>query len=498
LAQAVSIDQQKLDPCFFMKPPYIQGIALYALVSCAIRHDITGDVDKTHQLVNSSQQLDIVNQEVVDEISEQQLEVQTEQFFSAHEHQEESDEDVQTPTSVHATGKTVSFKALLVAFSYSKFRGKGLPFTCQDLELVSQWLKGQTNLDATIGYVTDECSAPEGMTNVLPRKSTAVSKASMHKAFKWLLQDAQPGDTLFFYFSGHGFRVGEVAGSGGYSTANQCKGSTKMHDKPLGEALWLPLLDSNDEQRMGPSRYTDTDFYEDVAKKVPQGVHLFAVVDACHSGTFMNLPWNWISQEYYGTCPGHGNENKRVFNKNQFAWEWRSVTSVDDMPQIQGTVSLIAASQSYQRSTESNVKTDGYGAMTSSLFLDNAERSAPAIMNLALQGGWSWAFTISSLIHRMAPSEEANLAKTARLQIPNFCTSHQFDMSEALTLDGAAIKTGKAVEEEFIGKLRLLQSSRKKRKDFEKRLTCIKSDSSAKVNWILEKNCGGTGNGKSS
>jgi len=146
------------------------------------------------------------------------------------------------------------------------------------------------------------------------------------------------------------------------------------------------------------------------------------------------------------------------------------------MPQFQGTVSLIAASQSYQKSMESAVKTEGYGAMTSSLFLDNTAKNAPAIMNEALEQGLSWAFTISSLVRRMAMGEEANLHKTPKNQIPNFCTSHLFDMSEALSLDGAAIKAGKAVQEEVI-------QNPRKRKALESRLSCSKSDTNSKVHW---------------
>jgi len=505
--------RQLLEPCCFMKPPYIQCIALYVLVSYAIRQDMTGTGDRGNQTVNSSQQmggqkvLEVqtaihntavgedkqtaldVDKEAVDEIDAQALlKVQTQQLFG-HEIEVEIDEEVQTPTLAHETEGTVSFRALLVAFSYSKI-GNTLHFTCKDLELVSQWLKGKSNLDATIGYVTDDCSVPEGMIDVLPRKTSAVDKSLMHQAFKWLLEGATEGDTLFFYYSGHGLRLGEVKGEGGYSTKDQCKGSTSPRDEPLGEGLWLPKTSSQDAKKMLKSVYTDTDFYKQVVERVPLGVHLFAVVDACHSGTFMNLPWNWISQEYHGTCPA--DPDKRVFEETQFAWERKSVTSVEEMPQFQVTVSLIAASQSYQKSMESAVKTEGYGAMTSSLFLDNTAKNAPAIMNEALEQGLSWAFTISSLVRRMAMGEEANLHKTPKNQIPNFCTSHLFDMSEALSLDGAAIKAGKAVQEEVI-------QNPRKRKALESRLSCSKSDTNSKVHWKKDRQdkCEGIGNGKS-
>jgi len=423
-----------------------------------------------------------VEQEKID--PQDVLNAQSQLLFSDDQEdgREVGHEDVQTP-SVGMTAARTTFKALLVAFEYSGSRT--LSFTCSDMMLVSTWL--QNHFQATIGYVTDACEIPQGYGQVL-RKSRATTKDSITQAFDWLLEGAMDGDTLFFYFSGHGLRVPQVKNL--YSTENQCKGNNKAHTLPLGEALLLPKVASQDWKKMMPSIYTDSDFYDKVAKRIPQGVHLFAVVDACHSGTFMNLPWNWISQEYYRTCPGDA--EKRQFFLTQFAWEWRSVTQISQMieSQLAGTVSLIASSQSYQTSRETSVNNPGHGVMTSNLFLHKV--SAPAIMDLALENGWSWAKTISFLVRRIANENEGNVAKNANWQIPNFGTSHQFDMSEVLTLDGLAIKNGKASQVAIMNRA----TTDEDRKALEERLSCSKSDSGGTCGWKNMNKCRGKGNGK--
>jgi len=87
--------------------------------------------------------------------------------------------------------------------------------------------------------------------------------------FRWLIDDAQPGDSLWFSYSGHGGSVPD---------------DDDDEDDNLDETL-VPV----DYQTAGQIR-DDTIFAKLVAP-VPSGVRLTVVIDACHSGTVLDLPY---------------------------------------------------------------------------------------------------------------------------------------------------------------------------------------------------------------
>lgn len=85
----------------------------------------------------------------------------------------------------------------------------------------------------------------------------------------WLVNDQRPGDDLWFSFSGHGSQTPDQTGEetdGMAETILPCdfKTAGQLTDAELNRRLINPLL---------------------------QGTRLHAVVDACHSGSSMNLPF---------------------------------------------------------------------------------------------------------------------------------------------------------------------------------------------------------------
>jgi len=95
-------------------------------------------------------------------------------------------------------------------------------------------------------------------------------------AMNWLVQDAKPGDSLVFHFSGHGQSVVDQDGD---------------------------ELDGFDESIL-PCDYTkkgriiDDDIYKILVEPLPVGCKLTAIFDCCHSGTIMDLPYTYQCPSY--------------------------------------------------------------------------------------------------------------------------------------------------------------------------------------------------------
>eukprot|EP00210_Caulerpa_lentillifera_P008161 g7794.t1 len=83
----------------------------------------------------------------------------------------------------------------------------------------------------------------------------------------WLVNGLKPGDSLFFHFSGHG---------------SQCPDFSGDERDGLNETL-LPC----DFETAG--QLVDDDINRIMINPLPRGVYLHAIIDACHSGTAMDL-----------------------------------------------------------------------------------------------------------------------------------------------------------------------------------------------------------------
>jgi len=96
------------------------------------------------------------------------------------------------------------------------------------------------------------------------------TKANIRKGMKWLVQGAAEGDVLFLHFSGHG---------------GQTKDETGFESDGLNETI-MPLDFSTKGQ------ITDDEIWDTIVFPLPDGVKLIAVMDCCHSGTGLDLPYD--------------------------------------------------------------------------------------------------------------------------------------------------------------------------------------------------------------
>lgn len=99
------------------------------------------------------------------------------------------------------------------------------------------------------------------------------TKANILNAYRELVRVSQPGDTVFCHYSGHGGRVRDVSGD---------------EDDGYDETL-IPL----DYDRCG--HILDDDLFKILVKPMPKGVLMTCLMDCCHSGTVLDLPYRFTA-----------------------------------------------------------------------------------------------------------------------------------------------------------------------------------------------------------
>jgi len=95
------------------------------------------------------------------------------------------------------------------------------------------------------------------------------TKAHMLAAFRWLTSGAQPGDELFLHYSGHGGRQRDKNG-----------------DEASGQDSTLIPCDFQTSGQL-----VDDELYTHLVQPLPKGVHMWVIMDCCHSGTALDLPF---------------------------------------------------------------------------------------------------------------------------------------------------------------------------------------------------------------
>ena len=101
--------------------------------------------------------------------------------------------------------------------------------------------------------------------------SNMPTRSNMIKAMKWLVNGAKNGDSLFLHYSGHGGSVKDTDG-------DEMDG--------MDETL-IPV----DYKSAG--HIVDDDLHALLVAGLPAGVRLTAVMDCCHSGSVLDLPYTY-------------------------------------------------------------------------------------------------------------------------------------------------------------------------------------------------------------
>ncbi|KAK0213413.1 caspase domain-containing protein [Desarmillaria ectypa] len=119
------------------------------------------------------------------------------------------------------------------------------------------------------------------------------TRRNMIDAMHWLVKDAQPNDSLFFHYSGHGGQTRDKDGD-----------EVDGYDEVI-----FPI----DFKQNG--HIVDDEMHAIMVKPLPRGCRLTALFDCCHSGTALDLP-------YVYDC--HGRTRREHVTK-----QWRARKSTD-------------------------------------------------------------------------------------------------------------------------------------------------------------------------
>lgn len=95
------------------------------------------------------------------------------------------------------------------------------------------------------------------------------TRQNIMQAFDRITQYSKAGDVVFIHYSGHGGRVVDTSGD---------------EDDGYDETL-IPL----DFKKSG--QIVDDEIYERLVKKMPANVTVVCLMDSCHSGTALDLPY---------------------------------------------------------------------------------------------------------------------------------------------------------------------------------------------------------------
>eukprot|EP01101_Sappina_pedata_P005145 TRINITY_DN22_c1_g1_i3.p1 TRINITY_DN22_c1_g1~~TRINITY_DN22_c1_g1_i3.p1 ORF type:complete len:228 (+),score=81.62 TRINITY_DN22_c1_g1_i3:65-685(+) len=118
-------------------------------------------------------------------------------------------------------------------------------------------------------------------------------KKNIEASMKWLVEDNQPGDLLFFHYSGHGSQAQDTNGDEADGT-----------DETI-----VPL----DYKTAG--QITDDDMHTMLVKPLKKGVRFYVIFDSCHSGTALDLPFTYSPTGTYEGGSGGGKISKtQIFN----------------------------------------------------------------------------------------------------------------------------------------------------------------------------------------
>ncbi|KAI9861527.1 MAG: Ca(2+)-dependent cysteine protease [Vezdaea acicularis] len=155
-------------------------------------------------------------------------------------------------------------KALLIGINYFNQRGQ-LRGCINDVKNMS------TYLNQNFGYAREDMVI---LTDDQQNEMSQPTKANILRAMHWLVKDAQPNDSLFFHYSGHGGQTKDLDGD---------------EDDGYDEVIY-PV----DFRFAG--HIVDDEMHRIMVQSLAPGVRLTAIFDSCHSGSALDLPYIYSTQ----------------------------------------------------------------------------------------------------------------------------------------------------------------------------------------------------------
>lgn len=219
-------------------------------------------------------------------------------------------------------------RALLIGINYTG-TSDALAGCVNDINNINKMLLERVDgyTKETITIITDD-----------PKSPVKPTKRNMEEAIRRFATGCKSGDTLFFYYSGHGAQLNDNNG-----------------DESDGrDSVLVPL----DYKTAGVIR--DDWIFTNMVNCLPAGVLLWAFTDCCHSGTMLDLQFNLQCNSVY--TKGQVNRNLKYNTadwSNQFGLvNEKNTTSQADTFNFSGCLDP-------QTSADAFIRNQNQGAFTS-------------------------------------------------------------------------------------------------------------------------------------
>ncbi|EJD07118.1 metacaspase [Fomitiporia mediterranea MF3/22] len=154
-------------------------------------------------------------------------------------------------------------KALCIGINYFGQSGE-LRGCINDAHNVRRFLLGHGYKEDDVVMLTDDARNPRQV----PTKQNIID------AMQWLVRDANPNDSLFFHYSGHGGQTKDLDGdeADGYD-----------------EVIYPVDYEVN-------GHIVDDELHYIMVRPLPAGCRLTSIFDSCHSGSVLDLPYIYSTE----------------------------------------------------------------------------------------------------------------------------------------------------------------------------------------------------------
>jgi hypothetical protein len=206
------------------------------------------------------------------------------------------------------------------------------------------------------GFLTTQCNYKSENIRILtdaPTNNNKPTKKNIEDGIRWLVSNCKAGDTLFFYYSGHGAQINDVS----------------KDEKIGGKDEVLVPLDYKQNNVI-----VDDWLYSNMVNCVPQGVTLWAFTDCCHSGTMLDLNYNIQCNSTY--TKGQVTKNL-IYNNNDWTNQFGFYNELTK--ENIGNVYLFSGCLDPQTSADAYIKNQSQGAFTACFleFIQNNSSKRP-------------------------------------------------------------------------------------------------------------------------
>ena len=152
---------------------------------------------------------------------------------------------------------------------------------------------------------------------------------------EWLVTNNSSGDTLLFHYSGHGSNI---------------KDSNKDETDKIDETI-VPL----DYKIKGD--ITDDWLFTNMVAKILKNVNLYCFFDSCHSGTLIDLKYN-----YKSNCKPKTKNKITEYDRTQ--WTDRFIFEIEKSKEVEGNIFMLSGCQDKETSADALIGNKGQGAFT--------------------------------------------------------------------------------------------------------------------------------------